>query len=305
MPIVDDQRLKGNYGEAYVSTLLRTECLVRPVVGGSDVGVDLYCETVERGYPFLHFWVQVKTGKQCRLFKNGRTASCKFEVTHLEYWHRQPVPVFAALVPVDWPVRKATNVFIIDITSQLLGGISLGRSSLTLRSDYIWRPFNHHDMKDFLTEAVPAASARLHCRNGIVASMPTLMPTYEKISPLVPVSKFKESIYRQIRRTAALSTIFLHEQKEMGADTADFRQTMASVVEQFGDDPHWENFMSRALSYHADKSFDRAIEFYHKAIQCIQSDPKVRSLKKWKLIVYEIEKLREIALRNEVLSSAS
>jgi len=45
MPIADTNRLKGNYGAAYVSARLSSECLVRPVAAETDVGVDLYCET--------------------------------------------------------------------------------------------------------------------------------------------------------------------------------------------------------------------------------------------------------------------
>ena len=138
----------------------------------------------------------------------------------------------------------------------------------------------------------------------MVASMPTLKPSYVIHSPLVPVARFKESILTQVRRTAALSIAFLYTQNALGADTAEFRRTMASVVEQFADDPHWENFMSRALSYHADKSFDRAIEFYNKAIQCIQSDQSVASLESWQEQVREIENLREDARREKTLERA-
>lgn len=46
MPTVDENRLKGNYGAAYVSARLSSECLVRPVAAETGVGVDLYCETV-------------------------------------------------------------------------------------------------------------------------------------------------------------------------------------------------------------------------------------------------------------------
>ena len=51
MPIVDENRLKGNYGATYVALRLSSECLVRPVAAETDVGVDLYCETVEGGTP--------------------------------------------------------------------------------------------------------------------------------------------------------------------------------------------------------------------------------------------------------------
>jgi hypothetical protein len=55
MPTVDTNRLKGNFGAAFVSACLSSERLVRPVAAETDVGIDLYCETIENGSPFLHF----------------------------------------------------------------------------------------------------------------------------------------------------------------------------------------------------------------------------------------------------------
>ena len=93
--------------------------------------------------------------------------------------------------------------------------------------------------------------------------------------------------------------MFLYNLREMGADSAELRRTLASVVEQFGDDPHWENFMARALSYHADRLFGHAIEFYGKAIQCIQNDPNVHDLELWQTNVRNIEQLRGSASRGK------
>lgn len=61
--------------------------LLRP---RQDIGVDLYCETVADGRPFLHFWLQVKAGDQCKRDPSANTASCAFELEHLDYWARQP-----------------------------------------------------------------------------------------------------------------------------------------------------------------------------------------------------------------------
>ena len=302
MPIVDENRLKGNYGAACVALRLSTECLVRPVAADTDVGVDLYCESVEEGRPFLHFWVQVKAGAQCRLSQDLQTASCAFDVDRLVYWSRQPVPVFAALVPVDWPVQREPDVYAVDITAQLLGGLSTGGNSVTLVSDYVWRAGNREDVQRFLAQAIPASVARLQCRNGVVASMPTLRPNYVVTSPSVPVFRFRAEIMNQLRRTAALSVMFLYDSRETGGDSAEFRRTLASIGAQFGDDPHWENFIAQALSYHADRLFDQAIEFYGKAIQCIQNDPNVRNLEQWQTTVRNIEQLCGSASRGEDLN---
>jgi hypothetical protein len=60
MPRTPEEHLKANYGVALVMEKFSAGCLVRPVAAGTDVGVDLYCESVAEGKPFLHFWVQVK-----------------------------------------------------------------------------------------------------------------------------------------------------------------------------------------------------------------------------------------------------
>ncbi|MBW1863160.1 MAG: hypothetical protein JRJ02_12425 [Deltaproteobacteria bacterium] len=47
MTKVDKNRIMGNYGANLVAELLSRHCLVRPVVEGTDIGIDLYCETLE------------------------------------------------------------------------------------------------------------------------------------------------------------------------------------------------------------------------------------------------------------------
>ena len=281
MPTVDINRLKGNYGASYVAACLSSECLVRPVAGDTDVGVDLYCETVKEGKPFLHFWMQIKAGAQCRVSEDRRSATCSFTVRHLSYWDRQPVPVFAALVPIDWPVTTDPTVYVVDVTSRLLYGVPDDQDTLSLKSDFHWRPGEREDVRQFLTDAVPRSVARLQCRHGLIASNPTLEPEYERSSPFVPVSRFKEKILEQLRSTAARSLLFLNESDELNEDQ-DFRRQLASIVKQFGDDDHWENFMARALSHHADGEFEKASVMYEKAKQTIEDDPLVRDLPSWK-----------------------
>jgi len=55
------EQLKGNYAENLVAEWLSRVCLVRPVASGTDIGIDLYCESVVGNKPYHHFWVQVKT----------------------------------------------------------------------------------------------------------------------------------------------------------------------------------------------------------------------------------------------------
>jgi len=72
---------------------------------------------------------------------------------------------------------------------------------------------------------------------------------------------------------------------------------LAQIVEQFGDDPYWENFFSRAISSHADGEYSDAVPVYEKARQCIQADPNVRDEASWQETVRLIETLEEQARR--------
>lgn len=291
MPIVDKNRLKGNYGEAYVATLLSAECLVRLVAQGTDVGIDLYCESLKeeepeqdedknkRKVPFLHFWVQVKTGKKCKVNGDESAASYPFKVDDLKYWARQPVPVFAALVPGDWPPEEVDHpVYIVDLTSRLLEEDSWGRQGTkTLSSSIKWEAGNREDVRGFLSREMPDTWARLLIRYGMVGQVPTPHPQYIEEAPSVPVSKYQRKILDQVRRTAALSILFLHFAKELGEDNETFRRTLARILEQFEGDLHWETYLARALSCHADGQFDQAVQLYRSAEAIIIGDPKFAS----------------------------
>ena len=116
--------MKGNYAQAIVSSWLSRRCLVRPVAEGTDIGVDLYCESVLEDQPWLHFWVQVKAipSDNIRTVNGKEEASYSFDRRHLEYWERQPIPVYALLVPIDkWPPTEPNKVFGIPITRHLVG----------------------------------------------------------------------------------------------------------------------------------------------------------------------------------------
>jgi Domain of unknown function (DUF4365) len=205
MPAVPESRLKGNYGASIVMARLSGECLVRPVAVDTDVGVDLYCETVAEAQPFLHFWIQVKAGDQCRVDPSSRSASCRFQRDQLEYWARQPVPVFAALVPTAWPARSEPHIYIVDITTTMLSNFLPDlQNSCMLRSDYHWPPGDRASVQAFLRTEVPNTTARLQIAGGVVAPSPTPTPQYVQMTPVVPVTRFKDRILRQLRTTAPI-----------------------------------------------------------------------------------------------------
>jgi len=173
MVIVDINRLKGNYGATLVAHMLSQRCLVRPVAEGTDIGVDLYCESVtEDGRPFQHFWVQVKTGSQVNVASDRLTAACGFERKHLEYWERQPVPVFALLVPMsDWPPRPPEYIYVVDVTKYLLEHLPPYKENEKIWSRQDIRrlvPGDMNALEWFLYQHVPHFTAARKIRDGVV-----------------------------------------------------------------------------------------------------------------------------------------
>lgn len=290
MTTVDENRLKGNYGANYVASRLSSEeCLVRPVVSDTDVGIDLFCESIEGNKPFLHFWIQVKTGNQCQVASNGASASCVFDKQHLAYWDRQPVPVFAALVPTEWPIRRNPAIYIIDVSSYLVDKGFPSSKSITLHSDFVWEPCDQEAIHSFLNTVVPFVTAKIMCKEGVVAQIKTIHPQYTHYSPQLPISRFRDRIVEQIRVTAAMSIISMMSENTLNGNNIKVRRRFAKVLEQFDDDTHWENLMARALSHHADSEFDEAIRCYERARQSILDDQQLCSDSSWQQTCEDIE----------------
>jgi hypothetical protein len=308
MPAITPNRLKGNYGAALVSSRLSGECLVRPVAADTDVGIDLYCETVAEGRPFQHFWLQVKAGDQCKVHPSGPFATCSFYGEHLKYWFRQPVPLFAALVPTEWPVVEEPAIHIIDVTTQILENQHyLGQQSITLKSDYSWQVGDRGSVVDFLEQVVPATAARLQVRSGVVAWIPQQTTKYVHTTPSVPVLAFQERILTQLRSTAAHAIMFSagDERTEMDVE---FRRFVARIIELFTTSQfrqqkyHLENFFSRALSRHLDEAYAEAALLYDEAQNCIHADSNVCDERSWQLLAAKIGDLKLLALRQHPLT---
>ena len=216
MILVDENRLKGNYGAALVAHMLSRRCLVRPVAEGTDVGVDLYCESVRPdGRPFQHFWVQVKTGTQVEVAADGATASCRFRRAHLDYWDRQPVAVFALLVPLsNWPPTELPrDIYVVDITEYLLTRGLPAQEEITIHSRTGVPKINPGDIRTlewFLYEHVPSLTGARKIRDGIIDY--TESPHGERyVRRLVSgwTLRFIEKVIDTIRRTSVIGALDL------------------------------------------------------------------------------------------------
>jgi len=110
-----------------------------------------------------------------------------------------------------------------------------------------------------------------------------------------------EVILDQLRTTAANSIIFsLTTGEPEGADR-EFCHRLAGIVAQFDDDPHWENFMARALSHHADGDFESAVGMYVRARGSIEGDEHVRDDAAWRIRVGLIQDLEARATGRQPL----
>jgi hypothetical protein len=81
----------------------------------------------------------------------------------------------------------------------------------------------------------------------------------------------------------------------LAAEDKEFVHLLARVVEQFGDDPHWENFMARGLSCHVAEDYASALAMYARAKAGIEGDPQVSNQPSWREIVRSIQRLKACA----------
>jgi len=167
--------VSGNEGECLAQYLLSRYCLVRPVVGNTDIGVDLYCEALFEGEPFVHFWVQVKRYRTIANKRVRQGQAFDFETKHLNYWMKQPVPVIALLVPSTDEVRY---IHVVDIHQRLMEhGISRGeKQRLWSYPDLILpvceRRALARSMTSLLYSHIPWAISNLYASKGIAMPAP-------------------------------------------------------------------------------------------------------------------------------------
>ncbi len=299
-PKVAQTLLKANYGTSLVAHRLSRACLVRPVAEGTDIGIDLYCEAVAEGQPFLHFGVQVKCGASNYIRLQDDSASFSFASRHLAYWMKQPMPVFVALVPLEeWPPEQIPPVYVVDVTSQCIGRVIETEESITLKSDFCWNN-DPTDVTTFLNDAVPTASARLMCQAGVVRYKPSIRQTYTVQVPSIPVARFADQIRQQIRQTAALSIMFLLE--DVNGTTDDhlrsFHELMSRVLEQFSEG-NYEIHMARGISAHLSGQYSSAIRLYDESLRSINKDHNVCNDPGWRPITLRIQEYLRLARLNE------
>jgi hypothetical protein len=271
---VTEETLKGNHGEHFVAQMLSLSCLVRPVVGNTDVGVDLYCESVVDGEPFLHFWAQVKAYKQ--LPNEAVETSFSFETSHLEYWRRQPVPVLAFLVPTgDTEIRF---VHVVDITMSVMehgvseAGTQTLKSNVDLGVPVTDRATIKNKIDSMILHHLPMVVSAQFAEKGFIFPAPKPKPEPTKVVSRHFLDRYSERISEGLRRGAAWGIMCA-----LGAGTAisEIPKGLVGALTAFEDDLHYETHEALGLLRQAQGDIEGARRAYQHADQLIRADKTV------------------------------
>ena len=311
MPSVDVNRLKGNYAQNLASTWLSWMCLVRPVAEGTDIGIDLYCESIVDGVPYLHFWVQVKAipSSSIRVEGEERTARYSFDRRHLEYWDRQPIPVYALLVPVDsWPPTEPDVVFLVRVTEELVKGDLPDTNSITYHTKVGFeRDSLDDELREFVTNIVPWDTSALLMRRGIVAPLPGQPDSFplgigfqylpEVLSSIMDASA--QGLLHVIlgeRREAGLQELSLSALppgvKDPSSSWEPLRKHFERIAATFEDDMHRYGLSVLAWSARDVGDFESAKAYLHLALARIAADSGIQDQERSTLLA-EAQELLE------------
>lgn len=275
MSKVVGSQLIGNKGEAFVTYKLSELCLVRHASSGTDIGIDLFCESIqiESGKPFLHFWIQVKTRKK----KNYKEEY--FKVKHLNYWKRQPIPVFVFLISLDDNIESDDcKIKVINLTEYFLRhSVPEKGKKLKIKADYDIP--NKRGLQNFINIYLPNTTARLNLKNGALSTIPTMdEKTY--IKRLLPElsHKYTERILNSIRNTGFVISD-ISQTPEISTDIDEDRRHIGEILETFLEKKRWTGkydiYYHIGLSKEMDQDYPKAVEFYQIALKKIQNDKKV------------------------------
>ncbi len=241
MPFVSNERLRGNYAENIVAEWLSRACLVRSVTSGTDIGIDLYCESVLENRPFQHFWVQVKAIQQKDITtkNNVEVAKYKFDTTHLRYWSRQPIPVYAFLVPINnWPPSNQERIYIIAITKEIiLNGIPNKKYWTIKTRDTIELDSLDKDLSQFILDVIPVETSLLGYSKGVVYPIEQTetgqqhkFPDPTKDSVLF---KYKDKVLDGIRDASILLGMAAIEEEKNNKTNRFIRDFSVDLAERF------------------------------------------------------------------------
>ena len=294
MKTVSPQAMAGNEGVSRVAAWLTQFSLVRPVAAETDVGIDLYCETLEQGVPFLHFWAQVKTQepsplvgedkgdqKQHRIniIDDGARATYRFDGKDLEYWNRQPIPVFAFLVP-DRNGPHYSKLYVVDLTKWfVLHPRTRWGGSVKIASHIMVETTNEECKRVFFEEHVRNANTMIWIREGFHRTKPELAPGYLRTSLYGYQRFYLFEVVHQIRNTASATLTDIARAGWRPTEQC-FVDTLSAIMRNFEKPPftehHWEDYRALALFEMRQSAWERAEGYFRRAKDCILEDSRVK-----------------------------
>ena len=295
MPKVMPLMLSANQAEILVAEWLSARCLVRPVAAGTDVGVDLYCESTQQDEPFLHFLVQVKLG--------SRTTR-SFDLPHLLYWDRLSLPFFIFLVPKRGPSgerpRKIHMLsyaeYMVHRAQDISQACARGQKSLSVKMHRMLE-LTLEDLQRFLLNDLRLAHVLISARRGIVEPLPDVGPQYQRVVPIGFRHRYADKTIDLIRNSSAYTLMDLIASSP---DQRDRINTLGDVVEQFTAKQrtdHWEDFCAaggfnrwRAETLPCPSAYENARINYQKARDCIIQDTKIDATKPpWSVHLQQVD----------------
>jgi hypothetical protein len=280
--LITDNQLKGNWGEQFIVAELASQgCLVRYVPQGHDSGIDLYCEATWQGIPWLHFWCQVKTSQEWKGAEESVTES--FKRRDIDYWLKQPIPVFIFLVP---DVRDK-RMFPYYVCSPL--NIKNGSTTSFLKIE------NRRNLFRFLHDHLVTMTHEWDLRRGKVSPLPH--PRYSNVIEFLPgaTQKYEKIIFDSLCWTLwRLSSDILFPEptsesamlyKTMGLTGAErsrlkhikpYIEALSRLIDAKGH-KHHEGYYILGIFFELEEKFQKALGFFEKSLSIMDGHLKRNS----------------------------
>jgi hypothetical protein len=304
-------KLEGLAADYYVATLMAENgCLVRIVTEDSTTGTSLHCETDinSRGKrePFRHFWIHVRTGDRVSVIDPGKQASCLFNVRELEYWARQPVPVYAFLIPDYASGAVPRAIYYVNLSRHLSDiQFPVDKGRVTLRSDGVIRPDLRNEFRAFLKNMEPYRESPAYSTDNGEELAPHLLELYVLEPSADSGDRHWWEACEDLRRTAAMAMPGLVEAlpqcqvEEAREFLGILRSRLVPVVRLFADagDQHWETHYALGVDASDKGDSKRAAAHFEKAESFVTLDRKFKSeYPHWSHVVEDIRRRKQVCL---------
>lgn len=281
-------QINGNKGEALISYLLSHYCLIRQVSSGTDVGVDLYCESIVENQPGHHFWIQVKASASGR-FKSLKGAD-------IAYWRRQPIPVFVFQLRLEESTSENSfDVRAINLTEEFIkNGPTLGNSLGTISPQQI---HNLGELGKFVKEIVPKTIARRAMLDGVIIPVKTIENEYLKTYYGEDCHKFEKDIFTQVGRAARFLIQDILSIKGSNQLT-EKRKHAERILETYQENSgKWDFHYYYGLSKFTDDFFAVAEDAFRRALNKIETDSRIDQNKFGELKQMIKDKIEECVIK--------